>query len=314
MKNLVLSLLFVAVAATNANAVVLVNDETNILTTQQTQDLTNQLLDIQTQTGVLVQATLIGSLHGVTINDRAYEIRRSLEQANPSVIVMLVAWTDRKAYIATSAIAKERLSDSIIHNIFQNQLVPGLKRNDIYGGFSGAARGINEQLASHPPVTYTDNLTAVTPIDTTQESNWILPIILIIGGIFVVAFILTLGLRRRRGNISYDYARDYPYSPSSYRTSSSRYNSRGYTSPRETGNTNVFAPIIMDNSTDIVSPPVSTPTRSPSSSSSSSDWSSSSSSSNWSSSDSGGGYGGSFDSGGGSGGSFDSGGGGGGDF
>lgn len=308
MKNLVLSLLFVAVAVNNANAVVLVNDETNILTTQQTQDLTNQLLDIQTQTGVLVQATLIGSLHGVAINDRAYEIRRSLEQANPSVIVMLVAWTDRKAYIATSAIAKERLSDSIIQNIFQNQLVPGLKRNDIYGGFSGAARGINEQLASHPPVTYTDNLTAVSPIDTTQESNWILPVILVIGGIFIVAFMLTRGLRRRRGNI----ARDYPYSPSSYRTSSSRYNSRGYTSPRETGNTNVFAPIIMDNSTDIVNPPVSSPTRS--SSSSSSSWSSSSSSSNWSSSDSGGGSGGSFDSGGGFGGGFDGGGGGGGDF
>lgn len=308
MKNLVLSLLFVAVAANNANAVVLVNDETNMLTTQQTQDLTNQLLDIQTQTGVLVQATLIGSLHGVTINDRAYEIRRSLEQANPSVIVMLVAWTDRKAYIATSAIAKERLSDSIIHNIFQNQLVPGLKRNDIYGGFSGAARGINEQLASHPPVTYTNNLTAVTPINTTQAdtTNW--PVILFVTGIsvFFVCLIIYMIRLTRTPKRSYTY----PYSPSSYRTSSSRYNSRGYTSPRETGNTNVFAPIIMDNSTDIVSSPVSSPTRS----SSSSSWSSSSSSSDWSSSDSGGGYGGSFDSGGGSGGSFDGGGGGGGDF
>jgi uncharacterized membrane protein YgcG len=301
-----------------AQAVSFIDDPVNLLSPADAGALSQELARISSAQDILLVARTVGPLQGVSIEDRAMQVRRLLETDNPSVVLMMVAWSDRKAFIATSGAAKERLPDNVVASIFRNNMLTSLKRNDIYGAFSSTAASISAQIKpvaigqSGPPEASVPitNRSQVTSSGDTPGVVIALVTLTILGSLVCLFAVISMNKRRTKERewierTNRPFARPYsPYVPSGY-----PHAARASRSYPNAGDTNVFAPIVINNEDHIYTKPNGVdPSPAPVTSV---DYGSSFDSS---SSDSGGGSGGGFDSGGGSGGSSDGGGGSGGDF
>lgn len=333
-KALLIALLLTLPQIASATSFVL--DDNGSLSPSDRSQLSEQFSQISTEKNVLLVARLVGPLNGVTIDDRARQIRQLLETENPNVVAIVVAWSDRKAFIATSNSVKQLLSDSSVNDIFQRTLVPALRRSDVYGGLSAVGRDFGERLpvmAVRQPLSQQANN---VPVPEHQSSNSGILTFIFFLAIFAIA---TVDSRRRRLNTAWQASRTPDTSTVGV---SSAYTSHVYRAPAtydddlyprgriypSQQSTNIIAPVIINENDRYVdntnyNPTPNTPVPSvdqgggaggsfdvaPDPSPATSDWGSSASSSSddsWSSgsSDSGGGSGGGFDSGGGSGGDF----------
>jgi uncharacterized membrane protein YgcG len=294
--------LFSLFLATNAFGASFVQDEGNLLSPSEQSNLTQELANIQSRTGVFVAARTINGLGSQSINDAAYNTRMMLERDYPSVVVMLVSWNDHKAFIGTSGVVKQSLPDSVVNNIFTNTMTPALRRKDISGAFSAAAREINTRLPELS-VARAPNVVTTYPTQVAQhqnDSSYLGFLFLLIVCAGVIGLIFYAISRRRREYVTNErvVTSDYEsYVPPVRTYSTHEHVHRTVERPSN----NVFAPIIVNNETDHWSAPTREPSYVPDPSPTIVP-------------STGGGAGGSFDDGGGAGGSFDSGGGSGGSF
>lgn len=115
----------------------LVNDYTNTLSPDQVSQLEQKLVAFDDSTSTQIAVVIIKSLDGYDIAGYASQLGEKWgvgRDKKNNGVVLLVAIDDRKVTIQTGYGVEGALPDAIARRIIENEIKPGFKNGDYYGG------------------------------------------------------------------------------------------------------------------------------------------------------------------------------------
>lgn len=155
-KNILISLVCVLLfSSLNTNAqdipkrpypARLVNDYSNLLTQQESQNLENALVNFSNSTSTQVVVVIVPKLNGYSKAEYAYEIGEKWgvgKKGSDNGIVMLIkpkTYNERgEAYILVGYGLESVIPDAIAKRIVEKEMIPYFKRNNYYQGIASAS-------------------------------------------------------------------------------------------------------------------------------------------------------------------------------
>ena len=138
--------------ANNGSPVV---DQAGILTPAEQADLTSKAEALYAQTGRALAIATVKSLEGYPIDDYAYRLGRAWglgQKGKDNGVLLLVAPTERKVWIATGYGAGAYMTDAMSGLIIREAILPHFKQNppDYGGGIEAGADAIIKQMSLSP--------------------------------------------------------------------------------------------------------------------------------------------------------------------
>ena len=128
-------------------------DQAHLLTPAQTAELTNKSEALEKQTGRQFVVATVSSLQGFAIEDYAYRLGRYWKigsaKANDGVL-LVVAPSERKVWIATGYGAGGFLTDAVSGVIIREVILPRFKAGDMGGGIEAGSDAIIKQMSLSP--------------------------------------------------------------------------------------------------------------------------------------------------------------------
>jgi len=177
------------------------NDFARALSAKEAAEIAANLAALDTRTGVQLAVVTVSSLQGYPAEKFARKVgdtwgvgRRGLNDG----IVLLVAPTERKVFIATGPGIRDRIPDSVVNEIVQERILPQFRAGKISAGISAGVQAIVQRLdpppaakqtAPLPPVASAKSVAEATgsPLATAEETAAWIVAGWIVGGIVLVA-------------------------------------------------------------------------------------------------------------------------------
>jgi uncharacterized protein len=128
-------------------------DEAGLLTPAQQVDLTSKLTAFNDRTGRALVVATVKSLGGQEIQPYANDLGRKWgigDEKSDSGVLLLVAPTERKVWIATGYGADDYLTDAMAGTIIRSAILPRFKAGDMGGGIVAGVDAIIHQLELPP--------------------------------------------------------------------------------------------------------------------------------------------------------------------
>jgi uncharacterized protein len=134
-------------------------DESGSLTAQQIAALTAKLRTFEDSSSTQIAVLLIPTLNGYPAEDYAVQVAQEnhlgQSKKNNGALILL-AMNDHKGFIATGYGMEPTLTDAATSMVYQEILVPALRKGDVYGGLDRATDAIiqivhGEFKNDHPP-------------------------------------------------------------------------------------------------------------------------------------------------------------------
>ena len=127
-------------------------DQAHLLTSEQVADLTSKSQALEAQSGRQFVIASVSSLEGYPIEDYAYRLGRAWKigsAKNNDGVLLLVAPTERKVWIATGYGAGSFLTDAMSGVIIRENILPHFKQSppDYGGGVEAGADAIIKQMS-----------------------------------------------------------------------------------------------------------------------------------------------------------------------
>jgi uncharacterized protein len=115
-------------------------DESGSLNAQQIAALDQKLNTYHDSTGTWIAIALINTANGYPLEDLAIEIADSngMKAKNNNVAVILLSMQEHKGFIATGYGLEPTLTDAATSMVYQEILVPALRRGDVFGGLDSS--------------------------------------------------------------------------------------------------------------------------------------------------------------------------------
>jgi len=121
----------------------LVNDNTGTLTSQQTTELEQRLVDFSQNTSNQIVIAILPTLNGMDKMQMAYQIGEEWgvgdKRFNNGVVILIKPKSESErgeAFIAVGYGLEGVLPDAICKRIVENEMIPSFKNNDYYGGIT----------------------------------------------------------------------------------------------------------------------------------------------------------------------------------
>ncbi|HEX3423436.1 MAG TPA: TPM domain-containing protein [Sphingomicrobium sp.] len=138
--------------ANNGSPVV---DQAGILTAAQLADLKSKAQALYAQTGRAFAVATVKSLEGYSVDDYAYRLGRAWglgQKGKDNGVLLLVAPTERKVWIATGYGAGGYMTDAMSGVIIREDILPHFKQSppDYGGGIEAGADAIIKQMSLSP--------------------------------------------------------------------------------------------------------------------------------------------------------------------
>jgi uncharacterized protein len=162
-------------------------DETGSLNAQQIAALDQKLNTYHDSTGTWIAIALIHSANGYPLEDLAIEIADSngLKAKNNNVAIILLSMNEHKGFIATGYGLEPTLTDAATSMVYQEILVPALRRGDAYGGLDSATTAMIQIVAGE-----FHNEQARSPLRRRPNPPSVTGVFLIVIGFFILMFLL----------------------------------------------------------------------------------------------------------------------------
>ena len=128
-------------------------DQADILSEGEEVSLTQELAQIEQQTGHQVVVATVPSLQGYPIEDFGYQLGRTWgigSEENDDGVVLLVAPQDRQVSIEVGYGLEPVLTDTLASTIVQGAIIPKFREKDYPGGIQAGVAGIATQLELPP--------------------------------------------------------------------------------------------------------------------------------------------------------------------
>ncbi|HWF45019.1 MAG TPA: TPM domain-containing protein [Candidatus Kapabacteria bacterium] len=115
-------------------------DESGSLNAQQIAALDQKLNTYHDSTGTWIAIALINTANGYPLEDLAIEIADSngVRAKNNNVAIILLSMQEHKGFIATGYGLEPTLTDAATSMVYQEILVPALRRGDVYAGLDSS--------------------------------------------------------------------------------------------------------------------------------------------------------------------------------
>lgn len=130
-----------------------VYDGANIINPAAEQALNQRLTQYNRQTGRAIVIATIASLDGLPVQTYAQQLAETWGVSGEETeegVVMLVAPSERDAWITTARGVQTTLTDAMAGRIFRNQMVPRFREGDYSGGIAAGVDGIIQTLDMDP--------------------------------------------------------------------------------------------------------------------------------------------------------------------
>lgn len=161
-------------------------DQTSSLSAQQLAALDQKLTAYHDSTGTWIGIALIASANGYPLEDLAIQIADSnaLRSKQNNVAIILLSMSEHKGFIATGYGLEPTLTDAATSMIYQQILVPALRKGDVYGGLDQATTAMFQVIGGE-----FKNTNPNSPLRGRQVPS---PggVFLIVAGFFVFLFIM----------------------------------------------------------------------------------------------------------------------------
>jgi uncharacterized protein len=169
-------------------------DQANLLRPEQELDISSKSEALEAQTGRQFVVATVNSLEGVPIEDYAYRLGRAWkigDEKRDDGVILLVAPSERKVWIATGYGAGAFLTDAVSGVIYREAILPQFKKSppDYGAGITAGADAIIKQM-SLPPDQARSNI-AKAQQQKARRGNGGVPIVPVI--IIVVVFFSIVG-------------------------------------------------------------------------------------------------------------------------
>lgn len=178
-------------------------DQAGLLTPAQTIDLTGKLTAFNDRTGRALVVATVESLGGQEIAPYAVQLGRQwgIGGAKDDVgVLLLVAPTERKVWIATGYGGDDYLTDAVSGTIIRDQILPRFKAGDMGGGIIAGVDAIIKQLELPPEEAARRAREIEQRAPQRSEGDFsFLPVIFFM----IIAFMILSGFRRGRGGRRY---------------------------------------------------------------------------------------------------------------
>jgi uncharacterized protein len=177
-------------------------DQAHLLTPAQVVDLTSKSEALEAQSGRQFVIATVNSLEGYPIEDYAYRLGRAWgigQKGKDDGVVLLVAPSDRKVWIATGYGAGAFLTDALSGIIIRENILPHFKQSppDYGGGIEAGADAIIKQM-SLPPEEAQKNLAEAQQVQQQRQHSGGSPLPVIFW-IMVIGFVILSHFRRAAG-------------------------------------------------------------------------------------------------------------------
>ena len=187
-------------------------DEAGLLTPAQKVDLTGKLTAFNDRTGRALVVATVNSLGGQEIQPYANDLGRKWgigDEKTDTGVLLLVAPTERKVWIATGYGADDYLTDAMAGTIIRSAILPRFKAGDMGGGIIAGVDAIIQQLELPPEEAAKRAETAQARARDRDHNVGFFPVIVIVFAFFMIIggiSGMTRGgrryhSRRRRGGI-----------------------------------------------------------------------------------------------------------------
>ena len=123
----------------------LVNDFASILNSEEQQSLERKLVAYDDSTSTQIAVVILKTLDGYPIEDYTFELAERWgvgRSKKDNGIMMLVAFEDRKVFIATGYGMEGTITDARAKNIIENSIKPNFKKNRYQQGLDEATNRI----------------------------------------------------------------------------------------------------------------------------------------------------------------------------
>ena len=177
-------------------------DQAHLLTPEQIVDLTSKSQALEAQSGRQFVVATVNSLEGYPIEDYAYRLGRAWKigsAKNNDGVLLLVAPSERKVWIATGYGAGSFLTDAMSGVIIRENILPHFKQSppDYGGGIEAGADAIIKQMSLPPDQAQKNLQQAQQAQDQRQHSGGNpLPVFF---WMMIFFFVILSHLRRRYG-------------------------------------------------------------------------------------------------------------------
>ena len=154
--------------------------------------LNRQMEGMRLQSGYVIDALVVGSLEGASIDDVAYRTFKTWKPGDArrdDGVLIVVAPNERQDRIEVGKGIEGALTDLQTDDIRRKFVEPRLKMGDVRGGISGGADAIAKALVA-----------ADAGQGAADRGAWIAPQEVLFGGIFLLFVILAIGRAGRGGD------------------------------------------------------------------------------------------------------------------
>lgn len=176
-------------------------DEAALLSPSQSIDLSSKLVAFNERSGRSIVVATVESLGGEDISRYATALGRSwgIGDAKDDVgVLLLVAPTERKVWIATGYGGDDYLTDAMSGTIIREEILPRFKAGDMGGGIIAGTDAIIRQLELPPDEAARRAQQAETQARDSSDDPGMLPVIIIVIVFFVIISILRGVTRKSR--------------------------------------------------------------------------------------------------------------------
>ncbi|GAA4004958.1 TPM domain-containing protein [Sphingomonas humi] len=180
-------------------------DDANLLDPAREAALTQQLQQLEQQTGRQLVVATIRSLEGRTIEDYGYRLGRTWgigDKEEDDGVLLIVAPNERKVRIETGYGARVFLTDAVSSIIIRNAILPRFRDNDYPGGIEAGVNEIATQMQLPPAEAAKRIKDAEAQASTQRRGSGGAGFVPMVFWILVIAFVF-LSFARRAGGRRY---------------------------------------------------------------------------------------------------------------
>jgi len=188
----VLSCSFVYAYTSPGKSIGYVNDFANILSTDDINQIEDQLLRLSADTGDQLKLVTIPSLGDETIETYAVKLFEEWEMGDKELdngVLFLIAPNERKVRIEVGYGLEDKLTDAESNNIIQNIVLPRFKEGYLPEGIIDGVNAIVEILSGNVYITSADSNGLVYPTSTSQSEFTIMQFFKFVGYIMITILI-----------------------------------------------------------------------------------------------------------------------------
>ena len=128
-------------------------DQANLLRPEQELDISSKSAALEAQSGAQLVVVTVSSLQGRRIEDYSYQLGRHWgigQEKKDDGVLLVVAPTERKVWIATGYGARVRLTDAVASIIYRDAIIPRFRAGDYAGGITAGVDRIVKVMTLPP--------------------------------------------------------------------------------------------------------------------------------------------------------------------